>query len=146
MRRVSAQLFFLLLLACLSLSTVRGATPTHDGGAFTSTPEVLIARVTDTQLWTQRHWHALLHYRPRSLGLGYRSEADGAPFFLASDGRDNPRAELLATLAAFFSDEPLPDTQMTAQCTFPARRLWLTQQLGGGAEVFPPQSCDRLNA
>jgi len=86
-----------------------------------------------------RDWHALLHYRAGLLG-GWKSEADGAGFFLAgSPGRRDPRAELDATLAAFLAPTPAGDEH--AQCRFPARWDWLKAALAIDAKRAPDRAC-----
>ncbi len=92
----------------------------------------------------------LLHYRDRRLG-GLASEADGAGFFLASDGKTNPYAELDATLAAFFDPPPTvkedpkdPRTQHP-QCRFPARYAWLHERLRFDPRRLPEQPCPRFD-
>src|SRR6478672_6834707 len=64
----------------------------------------LIRRASEAHLAEDRYWHLLLHYR-KNLISGYTSEADDPGFFLASDGKTNPKAELEATLTQFFSRE-----------------------------------------
>ncbi|WP_417911673.1 DUF4105 domain-containing protein, partial [Candidatus Electronema sp. TJ] len=68
-------------------------------------------------------WLKLLHF-DRS---GRQSEVLSPDFFLAPDGRDNPEAELRATIAAYAA--PWPENgDSDARCRFPARYFWLSQQ------------------
>jgi len=106
----------------------------------------LTARAEALRLWEARPWQVLLHYRADALGGGVTSEADGPGFFNAPDGRTDPRAELAATLAAFFSADILPPGGMTAQCTFPARYAWLDERLGFDPQRLPRQPCPRFEA
>ncbi|WP_244556626.1 DUF4105 domain-containing protein [Enterovibrio nigricans] len=53
-------------------------------------------------------------------------------FFFSSQGRVNPEAELIATIEAFYRT---PESQ----CKFPARKLWLDQQLRFPS--FPEVNC-----
>ena len=72
------------------------------------------------------------------------SQAESAAFFRAPDGKTNPRAELIATLASFFDPSPvLPDGE-PAQCAFPARYHWLKTQLQFDAARLPEQQCADL--
>ncbi|WP_192035968.1 DUF4105 domain-containing protein [Halomonas sp. YLGW01] len=57
-------------------------------------------------------------------------------FFLAADGRHDPRAELQATLAAL--RKPPRDGQRHARCRFPARALWLSRMTG---ETWSQATC-----
>lgn len=105
----------------------------------------LIRRAAELRLWEQRYWHLLLHYR-KNLGEGYTSEADGPPFFLAPNGKTDPRAELEATLRKLFTDEPVGRTAQLAQCAFVARYHWLKLVLSIDDRRLPPQDCDRFTA
>lgn len=91
-----------------------------------------------------RFWHLLLHYEPTWFGI--ESQADGEGFFLAANGKHDPRAELNATLSGFFSPKILEPGKMTAQCTFPARYRWLKEQLGFDPARLPDETCDRFLA
>lgn len=64
-------------------------------------------------------WLALGHYRPGFFG-GWRSSIDSDGFFLAAAGRDNPEAELKATVALFASGR-----EHDKMCLFPARYVYL---------------------
>ena len=55
------------------------------------------------------------------------SQADDARFFNAEYGKENPHAELLATITAFYQQENLGDEH--PQCRFVARFDWLKKQL-----------------
>ncbi len=114
------------------------------------TPDVaylaeLISRSADARLSEQRDWHLLLHYRPDVFG-GLASEADDPGFFLSPDGKTDPRAEMEATLARFFSDELVGRSRQPAQCAFIARYHWLKSRLAFDDRRLPPQSCDRFKA
>ena len=103
----------------------------------------LQSQAREKLLSTSRVWHLLLHYQSNLLG-GFASQADGAPFFLASTGRTNPQAELNATLAKFFTDEPVGKTAQQAQCAFPDRYQWLKRQLAFDPARLPERRCERL--
>ncbi len=107
----------------------------------------VLAEFIDTahvrRLADDRYWHLLLHYRRGWLG-GNESEADGPGFFLAKNGKHDPRAELDATLAAFFDPVPQDPEVQHPQCRFPARYAWLKEQLGFNASRLPEQPCDRF--
>lgn len=103
----------------------------------------LIERAGELKLAQERVWHLLLHYR-KSLWGGYASEADDPGFFLSPGGKHDPRAELEATLAHFFSDELVGRSQQPAQCAFIARYHWLDGHLGFDRARLPPQRCERF--
>ncbi|MDH5753545.1 MAG: DUF4105 domain-containing protein [Deltaproteobacteria bacterium] len=106
--------------------------------------EGLLSRAEARRLWEHPTWHLLLHYRPDRLGSGVTSEADGPGFFLDPRGKTDPRLEMRATLAAFYSEETLEPTRQSAQCAFPARHRWLRQTLEITPAELPVQPCERL--
>jgi hypothetical protein len=105
--------------------------------------EELVARARLERLATSKRWLRLGHYRRGLLG-GWKSEADGARFFLAKGGKTDPEAELDATLRALFSPGPDEDQQglQHPYCRFPARRRFLEQALGLSAKL-PHHACAR---
>jgi hypothetical protein len=102
----------------------------------------LSSRARAMSLPDERKWLRLLHARPA--GSGWRSEADGANFFLAPDGRTNPAAELDADLAAFFSPEPAKGQH--PQCRFPARYHWLKEKLAFDPARLTERACPDFEA
>ncbi|TMB73995.1 MAG: DUF4105 domain-containing protein [Deltaproteobacteria bacterium] len=105
----------------------------------------LIQRANTVALHDQRYWHLLLHYR-RTIGGGYESEADEAGFFLAPKGKTDPKAELQATLARFFSTELVGRSRQPARCAFIARYHWLKAALAIDESRLPPEPCERFHA
>jgi hypothetical protein len=105
----------------------------------------LIQRAHAAALHEHRYWHLLLHYRPALTG-GYESEADERGFFLAADGKTDPKAELEATLARFFSSELVGRSRQPARCAFLARYHWLKAVLAIDESRLPPQRCERFEA
>ncbi|HEX6590591.1 MAG TPA: DUF4105 domain-containing protein, partial [Moraxellaceae bacterium] len=76
-------------------------------------------------LANDREWQALLHVN-RGATAHDRGESyvDDAKFFLASNGKENPQAELEANAAAL---QPAGSPQ---RCRFPARYFFLADRLG----------------
>lgn len=72
----------------------------------------------------KRFWHILLHYIWTS--DGFVSEADGVPFFIAPNGKINPKAELIASLKEIYRTDLKAGKSF--QCRFPARYLWIKDQ------------------
>lgn len=96
----------------------------------------LLARAEARRLWTNRYWQTLGHYTPTLLGV--ESRIDDPKFFLAPEGKKDPRAELLATLQACF--EPVGTNERPhAIYRFPARLHWLKQELGWDGAGLPMQ-------
>ena len=93
-------------------------------GATQANPMPSEARLNE--LASDPYWIALGHYETGKLG-GWRSYVDEQKFFLAEDGASNPQAELRATLEAIYQPAPLNDEH--AQCRYPARTRWLSEQL-----------------
>src|ERR1041384_8767944 len=88
----------------------------------------LINKALQAELADEREWHLLLHYRKDLLG-GYTSEQDDPGFFMSSDGKTDPQAELDATLKQFFSNELVGRSKKPDPCAFIARYEWLRNQL-----------------
>ncbi len=134
-----------MLVIVLLLSLVLRPT---DVQALTDPEQVyageLIARARALTLSEAREWHVLLHYRPRLFG-GYESEQDDPGFFLSSEGKTNPSAELEATLTGFFSDELVGRSKQPAQCAFVARYHWLKEKLAFDETRLKPTICERFD-
>lgn len=77
-------------------------------------------------------WLRLLHFHKNE------STIDTRGFFIAPDGKTNPQSELTADLTAFFKGEHL--------CDFPARRKFLTKQLGIDADLIKTPECAEYSA
>lgn len=96
------------------------------------------------QLSERDEWRRLLHYKAGLLPGSFRSQVDASPFFNSPSGKDDPQAELEATLEHFFGPPPTaPDTQHP-QCAFVARYQWLKQQLDFDPARLPEQPCPRF--
>lgn len=104
----------------------------------------LIEQAHSKQLAQRTEWHALLHYKPNLLFPGVHSLADDAKFFNAINGKTDPKAELDATLAAFFADVVETDDTQHPQCAFIARYHWLKRELGFDQGHLPQQRCTRF--
>jgi hypothetical protein len=79
-------------------------------------------------------WLKLLHYQ-KSI-FGYKSQADGKEFFLSSDGKTNPKAELKAYLDEFAKNPEIA-------CQFPARYLRLKKIFG--LKDFDLKTCKKFD-
>ncbi|HLG20336.1 MAG TPA: DUF4105 domain-containing protein [Bdellovibrionota bacterium] len=103
----------------------------------------LQARAREKKLADSRYWQLLLRYMPRLLG-GVKSEADDPTFFLASDGKTDPRAELDATLTAFFFPEETNPERQHPQCRFRGRYGWLKKELDFDPARLREYPCPRF--
>jgi hypothetical protein len=118
-----------LAMGLLAASTA----PAADGSAYAET-------CADAQaLHTNATWRNLLHYKPTWRGM--TSLVDDPRFFNAPDGRTNPRAELAATLRAFYAP-PGTIIQEHALNRFPARFAWLRDQLALDPSTLPMEACE----
>lgn len=125
----SAAFLFLLLVSLPSAS------------ARAAGVDDLVARAGASRLWTNRYWSTLVHYKPTLLGV--ESRIDDPKFFLAPDGKTDPRAEMLATIRAFF--EPVGTNQRPhAIYRFPARLHWLKQELNWDGAGLPMQEAENF--
>jgi len=97
-----------------------------------------------------QQWLRLGHWEKSWTG-SYESQADGENFFLSKDGKRHPELELDATLDGFFSelqpfDAKAPENKplQHPRCQFPARFMWLSQQLAIDQARLPPADCSRF--
>lgn len=79
------------------------------------------------ELSTHRVWQTLLHYESSRLTRRAQSAINTSTFFLSPQGQTDPLAELKATIKAFAMVEV--EQSENAQCRFPARFIWLSEQL-----------------
>jgi len=136
-------LYFFLALALCVFFLNAGASSGQDSSPFYL--QDLLRRAHALSLHEQRYWRLLLHYRPDWLG-GYESEIDEPGFFLASNGKTKPKAELDATLTAFFSSKLVGRSRQPARCAFIARYEWLKSVLVIDESRLPPEPCERFRS
>jgi hypothetical protein len=100
----------------------------------------LLEQAGSRGLSRSREWDVLLHYR----GKGDKRESiiDDRRFFLASDGKTSPAAELAATINGFFAPATAGDEH--PRCRFPARFEWLQSELNIAAGRLPEPVCTKL--
>lgn len=128
----------LIILATLSLS---------QNLAFGATDNAylaeLVAKSRQLRLAERQEWLKLGHYVPNLISSGVHGLVDSLGFYNAPDGKDNPRSELEATLASFYSDIEESNEQQNPQCAFVARYAWLDEQLGFDPQRLPRRVCSR---
>ncbi|MDX1443401.1 MAG: DUF4105 domain-containing protein [Gammaproteobacteria bacterium] len=103
-----------------------------------ATPDELLVEVERQQLQEDPHWLRLGHYQPTLFG-DWESEIDGEDFFLAENGKDDPGAELEATIRAWFGDERDDLSDQPVRCRFQARFAWLDEKLDLYSYRKPPE-------
>ena len=79
-------------------------------------------------------WLALLHVNTLSRSDTVESYVDDESFFIASDGKNNPEQELLATIAAIKQDSEM-------QCKYPARTRFLLDNINGFSKNLQASVC-----
>lgn len=99
----------------------------------------LLSEQQQAELARHPVWLKLLHVD----ASGKQSEIQSEEFFLAPDGQSDPKAELLATVDAYFqpwSDNP----DDHPRCRFPARYFWLSQYIPFPGYSSRLPQCKRL--
>lgn len=77
-------------------------------------------------------WHRLLHFKNN------KSEIDDKRFFFAKDGKNNPKAELEASIKKLIADKS--DDKNSTQCRYPSRSHWILEKIPKLKEkIFTPQ-------
>ena len=100
-----------------------------------------LIEVSDSkQLFERRYWDILIHYKP--VANGKESTVDDPRFFLAVDGKKNPRAEMISMLESLFT--PSTNHNNHPRCRFPARYSWLKEKLNIDEGKLPPVNCNNL--
>ncbi len=84
-------------------------------------------------------WRKLLHYESGK----DRSSVLSDTFFLSSNGKVDPEAELVATINAYF-EKTDKDANESARCRFPARYYWLSQNMDLPDYHFREDRCNGL--
>lgn len=94
------------------------------------------AQIDITELSQSPYWLKLGHYLP-TITDAYKSNVDSEEFFLSSEGKHSPRAELKATYEALYSNDSALSSSM--RCAYPARYSWLEEQQGRKAQLDCPE-------
>jgi len=131
-KRQACGISFLLLVILyfsLSVSPVCAQDPPY--------LQEVLASALSQQLHQDPYWHILLHYQHGLSGIV--SLIDDPAFFLAEDGKTNPKAELLATIRAFFNSGN--DEENSSACRFVARYEWLKGKLNFDPARLGIQEC-----
>ena len=80
------------------------------------------------------YWHSILHYKKNLTG-GYTSLVDDPKFFFSENGKNNPDAELDATIRGLF--RPVEDGKIHPAAKFLARYAWLKEKLNIDVSKLP---------
>jgi len=94
----------------------------------------LISRSKELKLADDIYWRTIVHYKKNLFG-GYTSQVDDPAFFFAEEGKDDPQAELEATIRGFF--RPHDKVIMHPTAKFSARYGWLKEKLAIDTAKLP---------
>lgn len=92
------------------------------------------------QLAWSEEWLNHLHYEKNIFGH-WRSLLDGDDFFFSKEGKTDPYAELVASLAAVDSKELIGKIKQIPRCAFPERYFFLDKKLKLNLK---PVRCEKL--
>ncbi|MFV2061294.1 MAG: DUF4105 domain-containing protein [Gammaproteobacteria bacterium] len=104
--------------------------------------EYILSEAIKVRLYENPEWLSLLHYHKNSFTNSWFSDIDGKKFFNSVVGSEKPGIELLATIKAMHSTY-INDINNHAQCLFPARLLWLKNNLPSFGEELPRIKCNK---
>ena len=135
-QRVHISPFFLFLFFSLLLFAVQVQA---EQPAYLTT---LLESARQKELHKDKYWHILLHYKKGPFGT--RSLIDDPKFFLAKEGKHNPKAELEATIRGFF--QKVDDETKHPACRFIARYAWIKEKLDLESSRLPVPACRNFEA
>lgn len=100
-------------------------------------PITVLAKTSDDiqSLSQSAQWRALLHINIEKNNDDTESYVDDSKFFISANGAKNPEDELTATIEALKSDKNI-------QCKYPARTLFLSDNIEGLSSQIPQHKCD----
>ena len=136
--RVVARTICSGVMAVCSFSTVAAADETY--------LDFLKQRAREVSLAQSKPWQVLLHYAPHRLDFKSKGEVDGVEggvFYLAAEGKQDPLAELDATLESFARTDVHGDDH--PQCRYVARYRYLKEVLKFDESKLHEESCPRFN-
>ncbi len=137
--RVAAISLFLLMVCVIG--SLASAAP----GALVAADEEYVRGLVESanaaHLYDDKYWHTLVHYKKS--GFSTRSLIDDPKFFLAEDGKKNPKSEMEATIRALFQEDD--DETKLAVCRFVARYAWLKEKLHIDESRLPRATCGRFD-
>ncbi|MBM3320502.1 MAG: DUF4105 domain-containing protein [Candidatus Eisenbacteria bacterium] len=127
--RVLPLLFLVPAVTILAASSAAGSEESYRSA--------LLEEAFRAELHRDPYWHTLLHYKKGT--FGGRSLVDDPDFFLAENGKREPKAEMEATIRSLFM--PAADGERHPVCRFPARFEWLKERLSIDESRLPVPAC-----
>ncbi len=123
-----------LLSALLIVATFKSYAEENSADIIKTISENQLVEISQS-----KKWHRLLHYYTDWLGR-YKSDIDEGQFFLSPDGKQNPLAELKATIQAVNSNQEIGPLKQSPRCTFQARYSFIAESLN---LKIPDKKCDK---
>ena len=120
--------FLIIIICCFQIPAVFAESNSNEG---------LVQEAFALGLDSHPTWLKLLYYD----SLKLKSEVLSDTFFLSDSGRNNPTSELKAVLGAY---ESKASDNNSPLCRFPARYLWLSQQIELPGYNFRQDACSYL--
>lgn len=103
--------------------------------------EQILDKAISEKIYKERDWYVLMHYK-KPPARKIRSLVDDEKFFLSKNGKYDPKAELEATINAFFNKEISKDNDNNHPlCKFTGRREWLIERLNIDRSKLPQKKC-----
>jgi len=100
----------------------------------------LIELADRKKMYDRELWYNLVHYKKKIFGV--KSLVDDPRFFLAENGKYDPRAEMHATIRYFI----IPDESLeNPVCRFMARYAWLQKELQIDEAYVPVEKCEKYS-
>jgi len=97
------------------------------------------------KLWLQSEWINLLHMEgDGKTSDDYQTSIRDKHFFIADNGANNPKAELLATIAGIYDLRLKND--LNPQCKYIARFNWLSKRLAIDPSTLPTVNCEKYKS
>ncbi|HET6409285.1 MAG TPA: DUF4105 domain-containing protein [Chthoniobacteraceae bacterium] len=120
----------MLLISLALLNSSALSNVANEPSRIGDVPREAIVAAAGSKTWTK-----LLNYAQPTLGLGSpASDVINTDFFFSDEGRADPAAELIATMAAM--EAPVGgNPNEHAQCRFPGRYIWLKRGLWAGRDI-----------
>ncbi|MCP4163211.1 MAG: DUF4105 domain-containing protein [Deltaproteobacteria bacterium] len=103
--------------------------------------DLLVKSAIDKKLHDKKYWKTLLHYKDTLFGI--ESLIDDPKFFIAENGKHNPKVELEKTIRVFF-DANYKGKEIPV-CKYMARFTWLKEQLLPDIDKIPLKECKKLS-
>ncbi|MDR2904591.1 MAG: DUF4105 domain-containing protein [Helicobacteraceae bacterium] len=105
---------------------------------------ILIDKAVSTDLHNSVEWRRIVGYEKAFFG-GEKSVMDDPIFFLAIDGKTNPKKELIATIENFVRGEYEHNRSIDPRCIYTSRYEFLKTALDIDEKLLKPKSCEEFD-